>query len=263
VAAGWRVTTDTQVFLARQVLDTRPPDPQRSSQASLQQVFLGVEIELDEPSKVDTATAELMTDMRLVHGEFCFTYVLPYTATRLLVEVTFFARTIPDRSVLEAELNSLLNKRGWQQARVVRREYGALPMGLPMAAELPGQPRRAGMAGGALRASSGYGFLRIQRWAEQCARHYLATGEVVGHPKTGFVWRWMDQLFLDVIVTDAKLAPMLFDQMLQKTEPSRFVRFMSDQANWWDCLLIVACLPKRPFLLALAKRCSRLVGAKP
>jgi lycopene beta-cyclase len=254
VSAGWQITTDTQVFVARQVIDTRPPDPGRSGQASLQQVFLGVEIELAAPTGIDVSTAEIMTDMRLVDGEFCFTYVLPYTATRLLVEVTFFARMIPDQSVLETELNRVLDKRGWQQASVVRREYAVLPMGLPMAPHTPGQPARAGMAGGALRASSGYGFLRIQRWAELCAQHYLAHGEVVGHPKPGLWWRAMDQLFLDVLAANPALAPEIFDRLLSRIEPARFVRFMSDQATWTDCLLIIACLPKWPFLVALAKR---------
>ena len=260
VAAGWEITTDKQVVQARHVIDTRGPDRERASKASLQQVFLGAEIELDVPAEIDIGLAELMTDMRLVNGEFCFTYVLPYSPTRLLVEVTFFARVVPDRAVLEAELESLLQRRGWGQAQVVRQEYAVLPMGLPSARVLPGQPPQAGTGGGALRASSGYGFLRIQRWAANCAQHYLATGEVVGHPKPHWWWRSMDQLFLDVIVSDPSLAPVIFERMLKRTEPARFVRFMSDQASVMDCVRIIAGLPKRPFLTALLNRALGYMG---
>ena len=260
VAAGWEITTDKQVFKARHVIDTRGPDQTRARQASLQQVFLGVEIELDAPAQIDVGTAELMTDMRLVDGEFCFTYVLPYSPTRLLVEVTFFARAVPVRAALETELQGLLQRRGWDKAQVVRQEYAVLPMGLPALPVRPGQPPQAGTGGGALRASSGYGFLRIQRWANHCAQHYLATGQVIGHPKAALWWRSMDQLFLDVIAANPSLAPEIFEQMLKRTEPARFVRFMSDQANLIDCARIIAGLPKRPFLIALTKRLLALVG---
>lgn len=254
VTAGWQITTNTQTFVAREVVDTRPPPLEQRSQATLQQVFLGVEIELATPTQAATDSVELMTDMRLVNGEFCFTYVLPYSPTRLLVEVTFFARTIPDMAVLETTLNELLAARGWSDARIVRRESASLPMGLPGVADKPGQPVQAGMSGGALRASSGYGFLRIQRWAKRCAAHYLATGGVVGHPKPGIGWQWMDQLFLDVIAHEPALAPDLFDRLLGRTEPARFVRFMNDEATLLDCLKVIGCLPKRPFLRALVKR---------
>lgn len=260
VAAGWQITTDTDVFFARQVIDTRPPDRSRSQQATLQQVFLGLEIEFDLPANIDVGTVELMTDMRLVEGEFCFTYILPYTNSRLLVEVTLFARSVPDQSVLRAELNRVLEARGWQHARIVRREYAVLPMGLPYRSALSGEPTRAGINGGALRASSGYGFLRIQRWADQCAQRYLATGEVTGHDSPSVWWHWMDQLFLDVVARDPTLAPELFNRMLTQTEPARFVRFMNDQATLVDCMSIIASMPKRPFLTALSRRMFALAG---
>lgn len=263
LSTGWQITTQAQTFVAREVVDTRPPETERRLEATLQQVFLGVEIELATPNQMALDSVELMTDMRLVNGEFCFTYVLPYSPTRLLVEVTFFARTNLERAVLETTLTALLAGRGWQGARVVRREYASLPMGLPPVTDQPGQPVRAGMGGGALRASSGYGFLRIQRWAKRCAAHYHATGEVVGHPKPGLGWQWMDQLFLDVIAHEPALAPVLFDRLLGQTEPARFVRFMNDEATLTDCLQVIGCLPQRPFLQALGRRLLARFRSKP
>ena len=267
VAKGWQVSTDEQVLMARHVIDTRPPAPAHLAQATLQQVFVGVELELDgqgsvDPTAVDPTTVELMTDMRVVDDAFCFTYVLPLSATRLLAEVTFFARKVPSESVLEQTLNELLVQRGWHGAQIVRREWACLPMGLPLEVQSPARPVRAGMAGGALRASSGYGFLRIQRWAKQCAQHYHATGNVLGHPQPGFAWRWMDQLFLDVIAAEPGLAPMLFERLLGRTDPTRFVRFMHDEASWLDCLKVIGCLPSSPFLRALARRMAHRLEAR-
>ena len=267
VAAGWQVTTDHETIVTREVIDTRPPEPSRAANATLQQVFLGWEIGLPAGSAaseaIDLDSVELMSDMRVVDGEFCFTYILPISATRLLVEVTFFAGTKLEQPVLEETLSELLDRRGWQNATVIRREYAVLPMGLPVLEHKPGRPTSAGMGGGALRSSSGYGFLRIQRWAQGCAAPYVATGEVIGHAKPSFWWRWMDQLFLDVIEASPRLAPGLFDRMLGRTEPVRFVRFMNDEATWRDCLSVIRSLPKRPFVEALARRLSTGLGGKP
>lgn len=267
IAQGWQVSTDEQVLIARHVIDTRPPAPAHLAQATLHQVFVGVELDLEgqavgNPMPIDPTTVELMTDMRVVDHDFCFTYVLPLSATRLLAEVTFFTKTLPPESVVEQTLNQLLAQRGWHEARVVRRERATLPMGLPPVPDAPQQPVRAGMAGGALRASSGYGFLRIQRWAKQCAQHYHATGNVLGHPQPGFAWRWMDQLFLDVIAAEPGLAPMLFERLLGRTDPTRFVRFMHDEASWLDCLQVIGCLPSGPFLRALARRMAHRLEAR-
>jgi lycopene beta-cyclase len=256
-AHGWQVTTDTTTYHAQQVLDTRPPAQTRIDQSTLLQCFLGVEIELEKPGEINTAQVELMTDMRLVDGEFCFTYILPYTQTRLLVEVTFFAGKRMDSALLQAELDQLLERRGWAQARIVRQEYGVLPMGLPREmSDSPNQPQppQAGMRAGALRAASGYGFMRIQRWARQCAQQYCTNGSLLAQTGSNVLLNTMDQIFLNVIRKEPRLAPLLFDALLGQLAPARFIRFMEDRATLVDCWQVIACMPKIPFLNALLRR---------
>jgi lycopene beta-cyclase len=252
---GWRVTTDSATYIAQQVVDTRPPPPSLIHQSTLIQSFLGVEILLGQPADIDATQVELMTDMRLLNGEFCFTYLLPLSARHLLVEVTVFARTRPTQADLQIELDKLLHERGWAQAQIVRTEYGNLPMGLPHETPTSSpQPMRAGMAGGALRPSSGYGFLRIQRWAERCAKQYADNSTLLPQTVSGVLMQQMDQIFLQVLQKNPALAPMLFDNLLSQTAPDRFIRFMNDQASLLDCLHIVANMPKMPFIKALLAR---------
>jgi lycopene beta-cyclase len=252
---GWRVITDSTPYIAQKVVDTRPPPQSLIHQSTLIQSFLGVEILLDQPADIDTTQVELMTDMRLLSGEFCFTYLLPLSARHLLVEVTVFARTRPTQTDLQIELDKLLHERGWAQAQIVRTEYGNLPMGLPHETPTSSpQPMRAGMAGGALRPSSGYGFLRIQRWAERCAKQYAENGTLLPQTVSGVLMQQMDQIFLHVLQKEPALTPVLFDNLLSQTEPDRFIRFMNDQASFRDCLHIVAHVPKIPFVKALLAR---------
>jgi lycopene beta-cyclase len=261
-AAGWRVTTSRGEYLATQVVDTRPPLPQVLKQSTLFQCFLGVEILLDSP--VERADAvELMTDMRLLDGDFCFTYVLPHSERHLLAEVTVFSREPWSREALIPELHRLLAQRGWVGAEVLKTEYGLLPMGLPESAEGSEGPLSAGKQlliagtrGGALRASSGYGFLRIQRWAEACAKQYVANNTLApagagAGAGAGYWLPRMDKLFLAVLKRYPHLTPTLFDRLLSRASAERFIRFMDDRATVVDCLQIVACLPKRLFLKTL------------
>jgi lycopene beta-cyclase len=253
--AGWQVVTDSAIYIAKQVIDTRPPPSNLIYESTLIQSFLGVEILLDQPTSVNASQVELMTDMGLLGGEFCFTYLLPISERQLLVEVTVFASQAPTQADLQIALDQLLYKRGWAHAKIIRSEYGNLPMGLPHAAPSSSpQPIRAGMGGGALRPSSGYGFLRIQRWAEQCAKQYCEKGELLPQTVSVFFIRQMDRLFLQVIKKQPALAPVLFDNLLGKTQPDRFIRFMNDQASVIDCLHIIANVPKIPFIKALFAR---------
>ena len=249
---GWEVETDVGIYTARQVLDTRPPAQARIDHSTLLQCFLGVEIELEQAAYADARQLELMTDMRVTNGDFCFTYILPYTRTHLMVEVTFFAKERVALDTLQRELDQLLKRRGWSEARIIRQEHGALPMGLPK--EVPSssnQPPQAGMRAGALRPSSGYAFMRIQRWAQRCAQQYVTNGQLHAQTGSGFWLQKMDQLFLDVIKKEPKLAPLMFNALLGQLSPARFIRFMDDQATLSDCLHVIRCMPKTAFLKTL------------
>lgn len=245
---GWNIETDRNRISAAHLIDTRPPVREQFSQATLYQCFLGVELELNNGVKNDLTTIELMTDMRMLNDDFCFTYLLPMSTDRLLIELTLFSARPQSAETMQTAFNQLMDMRGYCSSRILRTESGILPMGLPAdQTEIP----RAGMGGGALRPSSGYGFMRIQRWAQQCADHFCAHQAILAQSGSDFLLQKMDQLFLKVLRTQPQLAPILFKQLLGQTDTERFIRFMNDRANWLDYLHIVACLPKTPFIQTL------------
>ncbi|CAN1498962.1 carotene-cycl, lycopene cyclase family protein [Burkholderiaceae bacterium] len=245
---GWSIETNSECLFAKQVIDTRPPSPQQFAQATLYQCFLGVEIELSNESTIDPSTLELMTDMRVMNNDFYFTYLLPLSHDRLLIELTVFSTKPQAAEHLQSAFDQLLKERGYSSSTTLRTEYGILPMGLPLdKTDFP----RAGMSAGALRPSSGYGFMRIQRWAKQCADHYYAHDAVLEQTTSHFLLQQMDQLFLKVLHDQPLLAPTLFQQLLNRTDAERFIRFMNDRAKGLDYLHIVASLPKPPFIKAL------------
>jgi lycopene beta-cyclase len=248
---GWGIETSSDSLFATHIIDTRPPGNEYFSQAMLYQCFLGVEIELNDQLVNDHTNIELMTDMQNINGDFFFTYLLPFSKNRILIEQTIFSAQPVTAENLQQPLNLLIEKRGLNTASILRTEYGILPMGLPTAKnELP----RAGIGGGALRPSSGYGFMRIQRWARNCATQFIEQGTITSHADSGFFLSHMDQLFLRVLRIYPQLTPTLFQQLLGQTDTERFIRFMIDQANLLDYLNIVSSLPKAPFIKALFSR---------
>ena len=250
-----RVATSTGTVCARHVVDTRPPSAGRCSGATLFQCFAGRELRLQQPG-FDDRQVELMTDMRADSRGFVFTYLLPFSPTRGLVEVTRFSTQPLGAAELATDLDDLLQARGWLRAEVLRSESAVLPMGLPAAANdatVRGVVH-AGIGAGALRAASGYGFLRIQAWADRCADALMQGLPPVGHPVEPTLRRWMDQVFLRALASHPERTPEFFLRLALSVPGAAFVRFMSDQAGWADHARIMAALPPGPFLQALQGR---------
>ncbi len=246
------VSTNAGTLRAQQVVDTRPPSRAQFAGSRLFQCFAGRELQLVEPG-IDDHAIELMTDMRVDHLGFVFSYVLPLSPTRVLVEATRFSSQPLSAAALSTDLDALIASRGWRDAPVLRSEYAALPMGLPVVPKsdaLPGVVR-AGTAAGALRAASGYGFLRIQAWAERCAEAIARTGRAVEHPAEPRLRGWMDAVFLNALIANPDRAPDFFLRLARLQPSAAFARFMSDQATAADVLRVVTALPPGPFLRAL------------
>ena len=251
-AGGIEIASSAGPITARRVVDTRPPRPSRVAASRMFQCFAGREIALEAPG-VDDREVELMTDMRADALGFIFSYVLPLSPTRVLVEATRFATRPLSAETLAADLDALVAARGWVQAPVLRMEQAVLPMGLPAASqhrEIPGVVL-AGTAAGALRAASGYGFLRIQAWAERCADALARDGRPIGHPREPRLRQWMDEVFLRALTADPARAPDFFMRLAGIVPTASFVRFLSDQASVIDLARVIAALPPAPFLRAL------------
>ena len=248
----WLVETNAGTYLAKWLVDTRPMRLPLAGDAVLWQSFLGQEIECVAPV-FDPSSATLM-DFSADHPQWVsFTYILPLSTTRALIEFTVFSVEPLSAHDLSRHLTSAVLKQvGGASFSILRSEHGILPMGFT-ASPIAHPPFsktyiRAGLSVGAGRAATGYAFLRIQRWAKQCA-HSLANGVgPVAQNADSFLLRQMDRIFLQVIRHQPLLAPYLFSAMFSKVKSERMIRFLSDDASFLDCAAVVCALPFKPFL---------------
>jgi lycopene beta-cyclase len=249
----WKVETDQGALTARQIIDTRPPGPDSPIASTLWQSFAGQEV-VCESGSFDPRSAMLMHFAESTDKNIHFTYVLPMTRERALVESTVFGpNPLPASFFTELQARAVARECRGAAFRVLRSEYGVLPMGIvsPRASANTAGLTRVGVMRGAARPATGYAFGRIQRWAEQCATALRDGRPAQVHRPDHLYTRLMDSLFLNVLRTRPDLAPRLFLDLFEKVEPARLIRFLSDAGSFADHVAIAAALPTVPFLRAL------------
>lgn len=249
---GWLIQTNEREIHTQYVIDTRPPDKTQIDHVKMLQCFIGEHLKM--PNGFGPDQAELMTDMVADAHGFLFTYILPLSRDEALVEATRFSTQAVPWPTLRTDLDRIKARRGWTEATVTAQEKARLPMGLTPRSSPDDNWVHAGTAGGALRAASGYGFMRIQRWAQQCHKMMSAKGQPIGHGPEPRVQGWMDALFLDVLIHEPARAPELFTALYSRAPVDTFIRFLSDQSSLLDKLKIIRALPPRPFLRTMFNR---------
>lgn len=254
VGSVWKVDTDQGAFTARQIVDTRPPGADSGiTTPTLWQSFAGQEVACASGS-FDPSRAMLMDFAPPVDENIHFTYVLPITHERALVESTVFGpHPLPPGFFTELQARAVAQVCRGAAFNTLRNEHGVLPMG-GAAAHGGIQPAglvRVGVLRGAARPATGYAFGRIQRWAEHCATALREGRPAPAHQRDRLYTGLMDSLFLKVLRARPDLAPRLFLDLFEKVEPARLIRFLSDAGSIADHAAVVAALPARQFLLAL------------
>ncbi len=120
------VLADGDRVEAKGVIDARGPADLSWLSCGWQK-FVGLEIEtaaphgLDRPIVMDAAVEQ--------QDGFRFVYALPFSATRVFVEDTYYSDTRRiDQAVLAARVSTYAATHGWRVERVLREEAGALPV---------------------------------------------------------------------------------------------------------------------------------------
>jgi lycopene beta-cyclase len=172
------VTFDSGTIAAPIVLDNRGMMQQLPMRASGWQKFLGLEIELTSP--VDLNIPIIMDATVDQLDGYRFMYVLPLSPKRLLVEDTYYSDSPDiDQAALEKRVKNYCEENGFEMARVIRKEVGALPIPLtrpnrnpPMHKSISGVVIEGGYRGEWYHRTTGYSFPVAAKLAETIAKHF-------------------------------------------------------------------------------------------
>jgi lycopene beta-cyclase len=232
-----------QTLRARWAVDTRPRR-QVLTFPSLWQNFVGYEIHGDQRWTDRLGTTPLLMDFQASGSAVLqFMYVVPLGDHRFLCEWTRFSSLHGEADDIESALHAWLTIQGCQASMLGRRESGSLPMSVvpPPNAE-SSRVVPAGTVGGSMRASTGYAFHAIQRWADRCVASLAAGGPPVA-PIRSPMLDFLDQVFLTAMQDRSVAAETVFMKLFERTRPEVLVRFLSGIPQSQDILPVMASLP--------------------
>ncbi len=108
-----------------------------------------------------------------------------------------------------------------------------------------------GTAGGQVKASTGYAFIRIQTRMKSMAKA-LAKGKspIAKTSLSSHYHYWLDRIFLNVLLHQRLPSDTVFTDLFANNPPERILRFMDEKTNLLEDLRIMNSLPAVPFLKA-------------
>lgn len=233
------------------VFDSRPL---QNDNAPWRQIFRGLELHSPE-TKLGTSTVTLMDFQSAGPEGVRFFYVLPLDAHTALVEDTWLVPSHKTPAFSDDAIVSYASKNLAQTHWQIRhQEEGNLPMGFSPSASSAVEKKRIipwGTTAGAVRASSGYAFSRIQAASERMASAWQRTGYPDPAAVHGSAFLdWMDRVFLRAMTDQPERVPEYFARLFQRVAPDALVRFLESEPRPADILQVMRALPPRPFLRA-------------
>ena len=246
--------SDSRRIESSWVFDSRPL---QNDNAPWRQIFRGLELHSPE-TKLETSTVTLMDFQSAEPEGVRFFYVLPLDAHTALVEDTWLVPSHKTPAFSDDAIVSYASKNLAQTHWQIRhQEEGNLPMGFSPSASSAVEKKRIipwGTTAGAVRASSGYAFSRIQAASERMAAAWQRTGcpdPAAVHGSQ--LLDWMDRVFLRVMDRHPERVPEFFVRMFHRVPPAALVRFLESEPSPADILQVMRALPPGPFLRAVMR----------
>jgi lycopene beta-cyclase len=176
--------------------------------------------------------------------------VLPFSNTSGLIECTAFSENPYELEEYDKILVHYIEKTlGLKGYKVVHNEVGVIPMTNYQFPSSEGKVVNIGTAGGMTRASTGYTFYFIQKYAALITAAMLK-GEKPSVVSTSGRASYFDGVLLNVLSKKKLSSEQIFDNLFSKNKPSEILEFLNSESSLLTDLKIISSLPTLPFLKA-------------
>ena len=243
-------------YSASMAFDSRIPIDYFNSKndfLNIYQHFKGWIIETDSDSfDPDSFT---MMDYRLTYaGDTTFTYVLPFSKRKALVEFTFFTpykveETIYDKYI-KKYIKTILNIQNYQ---IIEEEFGVIPMtNFPFSKYSSSLVTKIGTAGGWVKSSTGYSFKHTEKKVEKLISN-LKNNKV---PSKGLInkkYAFYDSVLLRVLKEENNKGEWVFETFYSKNSAKSMFKFLDEETSFFEELGIMSSLLSWTFLKAFYK----------
>tara|TARA_R110000868_G_scaffold269842_4_gene529248 strand:+ start:61 stop:1200 length:1140 start_codon:yes stop_codon:yes gene_type:complete len=246
--------TDNGKIEGKIIFDSRiSQDFNKEKGNTILQHFKGIVIETKKPFFNDNSFT--MMDFRLGYNDLCcFTYVLPFSATKALVEFTFFSPDLVENKVYDELIKQYIQEKlKLTEYEIYEEEKGVIPMSdYPFWKENKKTYLKIGTGGGWVKASSGYSFKNTERKVQQIIQN-LKKSKSLDYQLFKKRFYFYDRIFLRILKEKNHLGNQLLQEMYLKNEAKAIFKFLDETSNPLEEFKIINSFKRKPFLWSLSK----------
>ena len=240
-------------YKPKYIFDCRPPktEPLQKHEYFINQSFIGWQIET-EFDTFDTNSFTMMDFSVPQDNATQFVYVLPFSSTSALVEVTRFGKEIMQRSEGDHLLKKYLQKMGSYHITDV--EIGCIPM---TNAKLPFENnpmvRNMGSRAGHVKPSTGYAFRSMAIDAQKIADQIKSGIDTItpsDYQRRKNRFAFYDRLLLHILSRTPHIGKPIFERLFDSIKATNILKFLDERTSIQDEIKIFYSLQWKPFLNA-------------
>ncbi len=245
------VKTLNHIVNAKHVFDSRPPqwNSPQSNQTFLLQSFYGWRINTEEP-QFDRNTFTMMDFSVDQSNETQFVYVLPFSPTHALIELTRFG-TIPiDHAYAQRQLEKYCRQKKYGSYVIDNEEQGIIPMSsCTLQAENKSLALfRTGSGAGKVKPSTGYAFKEMARDAIHIVESvYTQDFKHRAIHRSGR-FAFYDRLLLKILESHPHRGKEIFERLFHHVHGTRVLQFLEERTSFVEDISIFMALPKVLFM---------------
>ena len=243
-------------YTATHFFDSRPPEKYSEDEKSavIYQHFKGWQVETENDVFDDRKFT--MMDYRVKYqNSTSFTYVLPISAKKALIEFTFFTPFMVEDPVYDQHLKKYISEiLKIDYYKISEEEKGTIPMtDYSFHKENTEYLTKIGTAGGWVKASSGYSFKNTEKKIDLLIEN-IKSGQVPSHNLQNNKFRKYDAIFLDVLEKRNDLGESLFTKFYTRNSIQDIFRFLDEETKFSEDLKIMKSLFHPQFLKSFFKK---------
>lgn len=233
------ISTENKIYTSQLLFDSRVDINLENSQRLLQH-FYGAEITFKE--NIINKDEVVLMDIQNKKDNFNFIYILPFSQNKILVETTYFSKSVLNKSQYKKDIQMYMSKNYFgKKYRIKFCESGVIPMFKIIEKNIK-NCIKIGTAGNWVKQSTGYSLQNSFIYSKQIV-DCIIKGKYPRINKNK-IFNFLDNTFCKFIEKNPEQAKHFFEKFFKKNNPLIIVKFLTNTANLLETLKIILSLPK-------------------
>lgn len=250
------IKTSNNTYFAKHIFDSRITKDYFSklnNYTNIIQHFKGWIIETETPTF--NPNQFTMMDYRMKDGnQTTFTYVLPFSKTKALVEFTYFTANIVTQDTYNNFITQYITENlKIKDYTIIETEAGNIPMtNFPFENYSTKNITKIGTAGGWVKGSTGYSFKNTEKKVSKIIEN-LKLNKQPSKNLFKAKYKFYDKIFLKVLLDENEKGEWIFEQFYTKNSVETMFKFLDEESTFKEELQIMSSLFSKAFIKAFFK----------